>query len=145
MRTFIILSLILLSFAVYSQDIFMLNIAVFDNYSKKSIVFNEAVLYNSARVLDDSFIDEEGRLTFIVDTILSNTDSVYFLIKTGDSLSSNTMIFFNKLRLLEINEIGNYLIQIIDFKTFTHEQYFQYCIKNGLIPRRNKTIAKDVD
>ncbi len=144
MKTLILSLLMLISFAVFSQNIYVLKIAVFDSYSNKPITYKEAILYNETNAVNCSFSDETGELSFVIDSIPINTDSIYFLIKTGDSLSGNTKIYVNNLNLLDSNEIGNYSVKITGFKLFTQKEYVNYCKKNGLIPRRKKTLAKDV-
>lgn len=144
MKARILIMFVFLSFTVFSQNISMLRITVFEDYFNKPTTYKEAILYKGLKVLDNSFSDENGTFMFIVDSLPFNSDSVYFLINTGDSLSSNTKIFINNLRLLESNKIGNYSIKITDFKLFTQEEFSAYCKKNGLIPRRKKTLAKDV-
>jgi hypothetical protein len=95
-------------------------------------------LYNSNAKLSWSYSDEKGKASFLIDSIPLNSDAVYFLIKTEDSLSSNIKIFINELRLLENNRIGNYYIKITDFKLFSLEEYIKYSKKNELMPLRKK-------
>ena len=85
-----------------------------------------------------SFTDENGKLSFIIDTIPLNTDSVYFYIKAEDNISCNENIFMNELNLFECNKISNYIITIVGFKRFTKEEYQKYVKKNKLLPGRKK-------
>jgi len=144
MKVRIFIMFVFLSFTVFSQNISMLRITVFEDYSNKPTTYKEAILYNGTKVLNNSFSDENGTFIFIIDSFPFNSDSVYFLINTGDTLSSNTKVFINNLGLLESNKIGNYSIKITDFKLFTQEEFSVYCKKNGLIPCRKRTLAKDV-
>lgn len=145
MRVQIIVLFIFIPFVVFSQDLFMLKIKAINSRNNSPITYKDAVLYYNLKVLDNSFIDEKGSFTFIIETIPFNTDSIYFYLKTEDTLSSNTKIYINKLNLLEGNNITNYNIRITDFRYFTTEEYTKYCKENGVIPRRKKTLAKDVE
>lgn len=115
MKARILIMFIFLSFTVFSQNISMLRITVFEDDFNKPTTYKEAILYNGLKVLDNSFSDENGTFIFIVDSLPFNSDSVYFLINTGDTLSNNTKIFINNLRLLESNKIGKHSIKITGF------------------------------
>jgi len=144
MKALIITSLLFFSSFVFSQNLSVLKIKVLDSNSHRSIAYKEAILYNGSIELNSSFIDEEGKCTFIIDdTTFTNSDSIHFCIKIDDSLS-NSYIYINNLRLLESNKIGNFSIKITGFLYLTTEEYTEYCKKNGLMPRRRKTLAKDV-
>ncbi len=144
MKALIVTSLLFFSSFVFSQNLSVLKIKVLDSNSNRSIAYKEAILYNGAIELNSSFTDEEGKCTFIIDdTTFINSDSIHFCIKTDDSLSNN-YIYIDNLSLLESNKISNYSIKITGFMYFTTEEYAEYCKKNGLMPRRKKTLAKDV-
>jgi len=145
MRVQIIVLFIFFPFLIFSQDVFMLKINAIDSRTNNPITYKDVVLYYNFKVLDNSFIDEKGGFAFVLDTVPFNTDSVYFYIKTEDTLSSNTKIFINKLNLLEDNNITNFNIRITDFRYLTTEEYTKYCKENGVMPRRKKTLAKDVE
>ncbi len=145
MKVRILIMFVFLSFNVFSQNITMLEIMVFEDCFNTPIKYKEAILYNSQKVLDHTFSPEDGTFTFIIDSLPFNSDSVYFLINTGDTLSSHTKIFINHLGLLENNKIGNYLVKITDFKRFTEEEFRAYRKKSGTILGRKKVLAKDVD
>jgi len=135
---------LLLSFFTFSQDVYVLRMTIFDNCTKNYVSYTESILYNDSKEVSSSFIDENGRLSLIIDKIFYN-DSIYFCLITKDSLKSKTKIFLNELNFFKINNIANYSIKIISFNSFTIEEYKKYCKENGLIPRRKKTLAKDVD
>jgi len=142
-----IVSLILLMFFSLigcSQNLIMITFTVSDNITHNPIIYKEAVLFHNSTIIDAPFIDDKGSFTFIIENLSFNTDSVYFYIKTDDTLSSNTKIFINKLNLLKNNNIINYNIRITDFRYFTTEEYIKYFKENGLIPKRRETPAKDV-
>ena len=134
---------ILTVFSLSAQNISMLDVEIKDNYGQPLSNTN-LYLYDGNTKLSWSFSDEKGNANFLIDSLSFNSDSVYLLINTGITLSSNTKIFINNLKLLESNKIGNISIKITDFKLFTQEEFSAYCKKNGLMPLRKNTLAKDV-
>ncbi len=130
-------------FSVNAQNIYTLDVKIKDN-NGQPLSYTNLYLYNGNIELCWSFSDERGSASFFIDSLPLNSDSVYFLINTKDTLSRNTKIFINNLRLLEFNKIENYSIKIIGFRYSTIKEYEKYCKKNGLLPRRKKSLAKDV-
>ena len=142
MKARILIMFIFLSFTVFSQNVSMLKITVFEDDFNKPTAYKEAILYNGQKVLGNSFSDDNGIFTFIVDSLPFKSDSVYFIINTGDTFSNNTKIFINNLRLLESNKVGKHSIKITGFMCFTKEEYTWYSKKYGLMPRRKKNFSK---
>ncbi|PKP16168.1 MAG: hypothetical protein CVU06_15155 [Bacteroidetes bacterium HGW-Bacteroidetes-22] len=142
MKTKIVIIFMFFSFTVFSQDISVLKIAVFENGSNKPVIYKDAILYDGLKVLGDSFLNDNGICTFTFDSLFSNSDSVYFFIKTEDSLSYNIKVFINDLSLIDSNVFGNYSIKITYFNIFTQDEYIERCKKFGLMPRRKKLWQK---
>lgn len=139
MKALIITSLLFFSSFVFSQNLSILKIKILDSNSHRAIAYKEAILYNGSIELNSSFIDEEGKCTFIInDTTFTNSDSIHFCIKIDDFSLSNSYIYINNLKLFENNKIGNFSIKITDFFYLTTEEYTEYCKKNNLIPRKKK-------
>lgn len=143
MKPLIITILLFFSSFVFAQNLSVLKIKVLYSNSNKPVAYKEAVLYNGAVELEDAFIFEDGTFAFVIDdTTFSHSDSIHFCI--NDDTLGNNDIWINNLRLLEWNKTSVYSIKITDFMYFTINEYDEYCKKNGLMPRRKNTLAKDV-
>ena len=134
-----------LPFCTFPQNILVLNLNVVNDDTKEPLIYKEVTLYCGASIMDCPFMDDEGNFTLIIDdTVSTNTDSIYFSINVGDTSCKTNKIFINQLKLLESNKIGCFLIKILRFEQYTPKEYDKYCKKNGIMPRRKKTLAKDV-
>lgn len=133
---------IFIVFSVNSQSIYTLDVKMKGN-SGYPLSNKHLYLYKGDVKLSWSFSDEEGKCSFLIDSIPFNSDSVYFILKAVDSLNRNIKMFSNKLNLLEGNEIDNYSIKITNFRMFTQKEHTEYCKEKGLLPRRNVTLGKE--
>lgn len=143
-KTLITVCSIFILFISNAQNIGVLNLIINDS-AGNPMTFKNAHLYSSTKVMNWSFTDEKGELSFKIDTIPSNIDSVYFKIKTEDILSSDTKIFINKLNLFDRNKVENYIITIVGFHRFTVKEYQEFIKEYQLMPNRTKVIKKDIN
>lgn len=137
-RHIIVLVLTILSFTVFSQDYSILKLSVSDSELNSPINYSQFILYNNLEVIDNRMNSDDGTITFIIDNIPLNTDSLYFIIKSEDENNNDQKIYINELNLYENNIIANYNVRIIEFGFLNTKEYRKYLIKHQLLPKSKK-------
>ncbi|PKP15802.1 MAG: hypothetical protein CVU06_15875, partial [Bacteroidetes bacterium HGW-Bacteroidetes-22] len=127
MKAIIVIVFMLSSFAVFSQEVLLFQISVFNSCSNRPVVEKKVVMYDGIQVIGGSYLGDDGIFTYSFDSLLSNSDSIYFIIETKDSLLRNNKVFINNISLIADNVIGSLTIRIIYFNIFTRDEYFKWC------------------
>jgi hypothetical protein len=131
---------VLLSLTAFCQDLYLIKLNLYDIELSSPVSYKNISLFDNDHIIGEPFIDSEGNVTLIIDSILFRVkDSLYFSIE-----GETQKIHITQLRLLKNNKFNNINIKVVGFNAFTYLEYKKYCKRNGLIPRRKRTLAKDV-
>ena len=127
-----------ISLLAYSQDYGLLKFKIYDTNTDKPILFAKVCLLNKDTIQCVAS-DFDGYFSFIVN--MQKIDSAYLEIKIEQEKNK---VFINEMPVLYHYKLSYFAIALYKFERFTQEEYKKYLKENRGIPKRKKTLAKDV-